>query len=178
MALIPPSITKTWGTTTPRPDLTASTSFSSLRLSCYLAKQAPSQPAYLRLKFVFAGLLGPQVPAPQAGIETPSPDVAIFDNNALGSMRRPRQVPGQEKQQKGLGTETLSFGPKEHHTLNHPQVTDGEMEIDKKHQDRALRKQPSPAQICTRAFNPLRFEFKQAEALTWRLLNPCSADGV
>lgn len=148
MAPIPPSITKTWGTTTPphTPDLTASTSFSSPRSSCYLAKQAPSQPAYLRIKLVFLGLLGPQVPAPQAGIETPGPDVTLFDNNALGSIRRARQVPGREKQQKGVGTETLSFGPKEHHSPNHPQLTDGETEIDKKYQDRALRKQPSPAQ--------------------------------
>lgn len=115
MAPILPSTTKTWGTTTPPPYLTASTSSSSPRPSCYLAKQAPSQPAHLRLKLVFLGLLGPQVPAPQAGIETPGPDVIVFDNNALGSIRRARQVPGQEGQQKGVGTETLSFGPKEHH---------------------------------------------------------------
>lgn len=131
MAPILPSTTKTWGTTTPPPPhLTASTSSSSLRPSCYSAKQAPSQPAHLRLKLVFLGLLGPQVPAPQAGVETPGPDVTVFDNYALGSIRRAWQVPAQERQQKGVGSETLSFGPKDHHSPNHPQLTDGETEID------------------------------------------------
>lgn len=87
--------------------LPTSPSFSSLRSTCYLAEQAPSQPAHLRLELVLPGLPGcPQVPTPQAGVQTPRPDVLVFDGDALGSIRGARQVPGQE----AVGAETLSFG--------------------------------------------------------------------
>lgn len=94
------------------------------------------QPAHLRLKLVFQGLLGgPQVPAPQTGIQPPNPDLLAFDSDALGSVRGTWQVPGQERHQEEIGNETLSFGPKEHHLPNHLQLIDGETEVERKYQD-------------------------------------------
>lgn len=129
----------------PTPTLPSmSTSLSNSKPRHYLAKQAPSQPPHLRLKLVFLRLPSiPQVPTPQAGIQTPHPDVLAFDSNALGSICGSWQVPGRERHQERVGAETLSFEPQDHHPPNHTWLTDREAEVNKKYQDGALRKQPS-----------------------------------
>lgn len=75
--------------------------------------QGPSQATHLRLKLVFQGLPGgPQVPAPQAGVQPPRPDVLVFDSNALGSIRGALQVPDHKGCAEGVRAETLSPSPR------------------------------------------------------------------
>lgn len=71
---------------------------------------------------------GPEVPAPQAGVQTPRPDVLAFDRNALGSIWRAQQVPGQETER----VETLSFGPQARRPPNHSPLADGDTQASKK----------------------------------------------
>lgn len=121
--------------------------------------QGPSQPAHLRLELVFQGLpRGPQVPAPQAGVQSPRPDVLVFDSNALGSIRGAQQVPGQKGYGERVRAETEPE-PQEYHLANHAQVTDGETEADNKYHDWALKK---PSHIGTQASNTLKCKFKQS----------------
>ena len=97
--------------------------------TCFSARPIPA--AYLRLKLVFEGLSGgPQVPAPQTGVQTPRPDVLLFDSNALGSRRVAWQVPGQKGCQEGIRAQNE---PWEYHVLHHTQVTDGETLAHKSH---------------------------------------------
>lgn len=85
----------------------------------------PSQPAHLRLKLVLLRLSGsPQVPAPQTGVQTPCPDVLVFDSNALGPIRVARQVPGQKGYWERVRAETLSLKPQEFPSPTEPHPGD------------------------------------------------------